>query len=92
MFNLTEVDITLPARCPVLGIPLETGVGASIDASPTLDRVRPEWGYIRGNVLVISNRANRLKSDATLGELQAITEFYTKHLATDWMQDVGPCP
>ncbi|WP_145960516.1 hypothetical protein [Novosphingobium meiothermophilum] len=44
--------------------------------SPSLDRIEPELGYVPGNTIVISNRANRLKSDATIDELRAIASFY----------------
>ena len=40
-------------------------------------------GYIRGNVIVISDRANRLKGDATLLELQRIADFYTRRVLED---------
>lgn len=44
--------------------------------SPSLDRIEPDLGYVAGNAIVISNRANRLKSDATIDELRAIASFY----------------
>ena len=40
--------------------------------SPSLDRIVPELGYVKGNIRVISNRANHLKSDATLEEHRKI--------------------
>ena len=79
-FNITEADIVIPATCPVLGIPLSRvvdggpGVGPQ-PSSPTLDRIIPELGYVPGNVAVISWRANKLKSDATLAELEAVTAW-----------------
>jgi hypothetical protein len=42
------------------------------DASPSLDRVDPRKGYVPGNVRVISDRANRLKGDRSLSEIQAL--------------------
>lgn len=33
-------------------------------------------GYVKDNVLVISNRANRAKSDLSVDELRALAEFY----------------
>ena len=33
--------------------------------SPSLDRIKPHIGYIRGNVRVISYQANRIKCDCT---------------------------
>lgn len=74
-FDLTEADITIPEYCPVLGIPLVIGTWGDTDASPSLDRFIPRLGYVRGNVAVISNRANRLKSDGTLAEYIKLVQW-----------------
>jgi predicted DNA-binding antitoxin AbrB/MazE fold protein len=73
-FNLELEDIIVPEYCPVLGIKLETiyGGGANQYGSPSLDRIYPEKGYVKGNVRVISNRANLLKSNATIEELECV--------------------
>lgn len=73
-FNLEDVDISIPEFCPVLGIKLilvNQGSGYHID-SPSLDRVDPKMGYTKGNVRVISARANLLKNDATVEELRLV--------------------
>ncbi|PPE71462.1 hypothetical protein IS481_11995 [Caldimonas thermodepolymerans] len=75
-FGITYEDVYVPRYCPVLGIPLRSGVGVACDHSPTLDRIDPDKGYVRGNVVVISNRANRLKGDAGWRELVRIAAFY----------------
>lgn len=62
----------------MLGMPLVRNEGLRRDNSPTLDRIRNELGYVPGNVAVVSYRANRLKSDASLDELRAITKFYCR--------------
>lgn len=76
-FALTIEDIQIPEFCPVLGIPLAHHVGETgfFPDSPSLDRIVPEKGYVRGNVRVISNRANRLKNDATAAELRAVLNY-----------------
>jgi hypothetical protein len=71
-FTISLSDIELPEYCPVLGIKLEHGAGKIQDASPTLDRIVPELGYVCGNIIVMSRRANRLKNNATLSELMAL--------------------
>ncbi len=79
-FDITEDDLDIPVFCPVLGIKLEragTGSGRN-DNAPSLDRIIPELGYVRGNVMVISNKANRLKNNGTAEELRRIADFYTK--------------
>lgn len=76
-FRLSAQDIVLPKHCPVLGVELKQSKSQGpCDASPTLDRVRPEKGYVRGNVIVVSFRANRIKSNATVRELQKVARFY----------------
>jgi len=77
-FDLTIDDIQIPERCPILGIKLEMGTGSPSPNSPSLDRINPEYGYVRGNVQVISHRANTIKSDATLTELRLIVEYMEK--------------
>ena len=39
---------------------------------PSLDRIIPTKGYIPGNIAVISQRANCIKSDATSEEIEAV--------------------
>ena len=75
-FDLKREDVTVPAFCPALGLRLRPGNGRPQDNSPTLDRIVPEKGYVKGNVIVVSMRANRLKSDATIQELRQIASFY----------------
>lgn len=77
-FNIDKNDIVVPGHCPVLGIKLKHGIGRGgvTDASPSLDRLVPRLGYTKGNVVVISNRANRIKSDATPQELEAVASWF----------------
>jgi hypothetical protein len=70
--TLSLDDIRIPNKCPLLGIELRSGNGCACDSSPSLDRIDPEKGYTPENTWVISNRANRIKSDATPHELIAI--------------------
>jgi hypothetical protein len=71
-FGIEPEDVLVPDVCPVLGIPLDS---TSRDNTPSLDRIVPASGYVRGNIQVISFRANRIKSDATAPELQAILAY-----------------
>mgnify|MGYP003451827630 CR=1 FL=1 len=72
--TIAECDISIPEFCPLLDIKLErgAGVGGVRPSSPTLDKIKPELGYVPGNVWVISARANTLKNDATLEELEML--------------------
>jgi hypothetical protein len=73
-FDLTEEDLIVPAVCPVLGIPL-TLEGGQRDDAPSVDRVVPCLGYTKGNVRVISMKANRIKNDATAEELRKVLQY-----------------
>lgn len=77
-FDLTVADIQIPATCPVLDIPLIKGKGRPTANSPSLDRIDPTKGYIPGNVMVISYRANTIKQDATAEELERVTAYVAK--------------
>lgn len=79
-FALTPDDIHIPKRCPVLGIPLKFNPGRAGPDSPSLDRLVPQKGYVPGNVIVVSQRANELRRDATLNELRRIVRFYERRL------------
>ncbi len=71
-FDIDESDVVVPAHCPVLGIPLAQSTNKASPNSPSLDRIDNTRGYVKGNVWVISSRANRLKGDATIEELEAV--------------------
>lgn len=77
--TITVDDISIPTHCPVLGRLLRTykgcGKGPRND-SPTLDKIIPELGYVRGNVIVVSNKANRLKNELSPTQLALFARFY----------------
>lgn len=73
-FDLTVDDIVIPDVCPMLGIPLSLNP-AHRDNYPSVDRKVPSLGYIKGNINIISYRANRIKNDATIEELRCIVQF-----------------
>ena len=77
--NLESIDdIPKPTHCPVLGIELVIGTKRNGPNSPSLDKIIPELGYVKGNIVVVSLRANQIKSDATIDELQAVAKFYKR--------------
>jgi len=77
-FNLTHEDIIVPSICPVLGIPMFIGSGIATGNSPSIDRINSNFGYVKGNIQIISNRANTIKSNATLDELKAVVAHMEK--------------
>ena len=77
-FNIEIGDILIPSKCPVLGIPLKKGDKKTHSGSPSLDRLVPEQGYIKGNIWVISHRANRIKNDSTPKEIKKLIAALNK--------------
>jgi hypothetical protein len=75
-FDLTEDDLQIPDKCPVLGIPLQINYNISNkDNSPSIDKIDPSKGYTKDNVAVISMKANRIKNDASLEELEKVCSW-----------------
>lgn len=67
------------SHCPILGIPLEWSCRRSnksipLPGSPSLDRIVPERGYVKGNIWIISHRANTIKNNATHDELKLVAK------------------
>lgn len=82
--DITAETVAWPTHCPVLGIELcyeKTPVAERRQdwqvrsSTATLDRRVNALGYVSGNVFVISHRANRIKSDATPEELEAVARY-----------------
>lgn len=79
VFDLTPGDIsnlTIPITCPVLGIPLRQERGRQTDNSISIDRIDSTQGYTPDNVVIVSWKVNRLKSNASLEEMRKMVTFY----------------
>ncbi len=83
-FNIEVSDIRVPLCCPLLGVWL---IAERTDkkstprpCTPSLDRIRPELGYVRGNVRVISHLANTMKNAATPEQLRMFAVNVLKEL------------
>lgn len=77
-FNITVEDLYWPEFCPVLGIKLNYGApsnGRFSADSPSIDRHDPKLGYVKGNCVVMSWRANRIKTDAAILELEKLVSY-----------------
>lgn len=72
-----EIDdlLSCPDICPVLGIEIKYGEGRNSWYSPSIDRFDPSKGYVKGNIRMISNRANTLKSNGTVEEFEKIISY-----------------
>ena len=78
-FTLTLTDLnelTFPISCPILGIPLRYNKGQAQDNSISIDRIDSSRGYERDNIIVVSWKANRLKNNATIKDIEDISRFY----------------
>ena len=73
-FSITENDLILPVLCPLLNITLQINEQKSNYNSYSLDRIDNSKGYIPGNVWVISHRANFLKNNASIEELELLVK------------------
>lgn len=70
-FNISEEDIIIPKVCPYLGIEFTHNASRGADRKTvmSLDRIIPELGYVKGNIEVISHRANTMKNASSKEEL-----------------------
>lgn len=77
-FNITLDDIIVPSLCPILNIPLFTSNLVVSPNSPTIDRIDNDKGYIKGNIIIISFKANTIKNSATIDDIGRVYNFYKK--------------
>jgi hypothetical protein len=76
--TITEYDLLDPDYCPVFPwIELHYPGEYHYDpAGATIDRIDNDKGYVPGNVVVVSWRANALRRDATDQELRALADYW----------------
>lgn len=69
-FNLTIDDIIIPKMCPYLEIELTTDPKDYKKPNyATIDRIDNSKGYVKGNIQIISYKANSMKTSTTDEEL-----------------------
>ena len=61
-------------KCPIFKKEFKIG-DPKKQFSPSLDRIYPERGYVIGNVVIISNRANTIKNNATSEEIMKVANW-----------------
>lgn len=76
-FSIKVEDILIPESCPLLDKKLIMG---DKQYTPSLDRIDSKKGYTPDNIWVISHRANQIKNDATIKELEKITNNFKQFL------------
>lgn len=82
-FTITYEDVLALVQeygrvCPALGTPFQAGIGRPIPTSMTLDCFEPTLGYVKGNVWVLSHKANSIKNSATRTELGRVYRWMCK--------------
>lgn len=82
-FAMKEKDIPEASVCPAFGVEIRSYSGGSRAFSYSLDKIRPDLGYVPGNVCAISLKANEIKRDATAGEIfrVAVYAYFAERLA-----------
>ena len=76
-FNLTPeyLEGLWSGKCPVLGVRMDILAHKDDLYAPQLDRIDPQKGYVEGNVVWLSRRANNIKGNATIYELSAVLKW-----------------
>jgi hypothetical protein len=70
-----------PSECPVFSTPFVYNQKKQADnMSPSVDRLEPHKGYVKGNIAVISMKANKIKSSAISAEIFRVAI---------WLQGLG---
>lgn len=70
-FSISPADILVPEFCPYLETKFSFENKATI---PSLDRIDPTKGYIKGNIQVISWMANQMKNNASIEQLMVFAK------------------
>ena len=81
-FNLTSnyLESIYPKNsvCPILGYTMKVSNISLGKLSPTLDRIDPRLGYVRGNVEFVTNITNLMMTSATGKDIKRFVKWATK--------------
>lgn len=83
-FNITADDIHIPEVCPYLGVVLTNTLGQGVVwSNASIDRIDSNKGYVKGNIQIISRKANAMKQDASAEELTTFAKNVLRILEED---------
>ncbi len=84
-FDLTPeyLESIWTGYCPVLEVPLELATDRENELAAELDRFVPSLGYVQGNVNWLSRKANRVKNNVSIEELEKLLEWMKNARRTD---------
>jgi hypothetical protein len=68
-FNLQLEDIIIPELCPYLLVPFIVGTKGNYEYTHSIDRIDNSKGYVKGNIEVVTKKANSMKNSASKEEL-----------------------
>ena len=74
-FDLTLADVVWGEECPCCGVEYSF-IQSFYTRRPSIDKLIPERGYVRDNVVFICTRCNQRKSDMTPKEMYTIADFF----------------
>lgn len=85
-FDISVIDVQRAwpkdNKCPVFGTDLVFEKGRNKNFSPSLDRLDASRGYVKGNIALISWRANNIKGNATVDEVQRVALWMNNAVQT----------
>lgn len=75
--DITIEDIIIPENCPICGVSVAPCAGSrgGSSTSPSLDKLIPLKGYVKGNVAVICKKCNSMKGDASVELLNRMINY-----------------
>lgn len=73
-FDIEPADLVMPECCPITLEPIDV-LNSNYQNGASIDRVINELGYVKGNVRIISRKANRVKGDATIEQLERVIAY-----------------
>lgn len=87
-FSITIDDIIIPEFCPILGIKIicDAGNGRTGNA-PSIDRKDNTKGYTKDNIIIVSDRANKIKNDSSEDERAKLFYNVKKLLINQFFED-----